>query len=589
MSDIFQTDEYVVNDNPYLDQGSGGGGADLDSLATSTNAIADADLVVSKEGDTWYKKSASKIWDYIKSKIKSVLHVDTGTIADIVNVYGAKNLIPYPFPALYFAGGVKTSNGITFTDMGDGTVKVNGTATGTAILQFALTNYGLPIEGGKKYTLSGCPSGGSASTYKMDARKEANGTTVIAEDIGEGVTFIAPSYSDGYIQIIIRIGTGTTMTNAIFKPMLRLASIQDDTYVPYVPTNKELLSCKLNGIMGAKNLLPYPYYETTKTSNGITFTDNGDGTIKVNGTSTGSTNFSLSPETYSNSIILPVGTYILTGCPSTGSGSTYRLRVVSNTNGTRDMVGADTGQGFIFSVTNSTVRYEIKLDVTSSGVSVNNLVFKPMIRRVEDTDPTWQPYAKTNRELTAVFTSSDTTDANATSWTSVTKLDSRESYSSIFAKMSQMFKNIRYLYKMLGTTDISQIGNGTATGAISSLNSALTTLRYTITNSSNKTNKQMLQSLYDAIKAYDVDVYAKMKILIDYGSSYVDIHTIEFAANSHIDAKSVRYASNVNAVIITMLQMDSIHGMKYTSYNSQNNTVTDESNNVDMQNIKVYF
>lgn len=36
-----------------------------------------------------------------------------------------------------------------------------------------------------------------------------------------------------------------------------------------------------------------------------------------------------------------------------------------------------------------------------------------------------------------------------------------------------MFKNVRYLYKMLGTTDISKIGNGTCTGAISSLNSGL--------------------------------------------------------------------------------------------------------------------
>lgn len=42
-----------------------------------------------------------------------------------------------------------------------------------------------------------------------------------------------------------------------------------------------------------------------------------------------------------------------------------------------------------------------------------------------------------------------------------------------FAKVSQMFKNVRYLYKMLGTTDISKIGNGTCTGAISSLNSGL--------------------------------------------------------------------------------------------------------------------
>ena len=35
------------------------------------------------------------------------------------------------------------------------------------------------------------------------------------------------------------------------------------------------------------NLLPYPYKETTKTSNGITWTINDDGSIKVSGTSTG--------------------------------------------------------------------------------------------------------------------------------------------------------------------------------------------------------------------------------------------------------------------------------------------------------------
>ena len=37
-----------------------------------------------------------------------------------------------------------------------------------------------------------------------------------------------------------------------------------------------------------------------------------------------------------------------------------------------------------------------------------------------------------------------------------------------------MFKNVRYLYKMLGTTDISSIGNGIITGTISTLNSNLT-------------------------------------------------------------------------------------------------------------------
>ena len=35
---------------------------------------------------------------------------------------------------------------------------------------------------------------------------------------------------------------------------------------------------------GAKQMLPYPFYDTTKTDSGITFTDNGNGTLTINGT-----------------------------------------------------------------------------------------------------------------------------------------------------------------------------------------------------------------------------------------------------------------------------------------------------------------
>lgn len=76
-------------------------------------------------------------------------------------------------------------------------------------------------------------------------------------------------------------------------------------------------------------------------------------------------------------------------------------------------------------------------------------------------------------ENTATFTSGDVADGSASAWTNVSKLSSGEKHSSIFKKVSQMFKNVRYLYKMLGTTDISKIGNGTCTGAISSLNDGL--------------------------------------------------------------------------------------------------------------------
>lgn len=62
------------------------------------------------------------------------------------------------------------------------------------------------------------------------------------------------------------------------------------------------------------------------------------------------------------------------------------------------------------------------------------------------------------------FDSAD--DKNPTTWSDVELLTSKEEQRSLFSKISTMFKNIRYLYKMLGTTDISQYSDGTVTGAI---------------------------------------------------------------------------------------------------------------------------
>ena len=72
---------------------------------------------------------------------------------------------------------------------------------------------------------------------------------------------------------------------------------------------------------------------------------------------------------------------------------------------------------------------------------------------------------------TITFTSADNT--NPTAWTDVSVMTSGEKHSSFFNKISTMFRNVRYLYKMLGTTDISQTGSGTVTGAINALNTYL--------------------------------------------------------------------------------------------------------------------
>lgn len=69
---------------------------------------------------------------------------------------------------------------------------------------------------------------------------------------------------------------------------------------------------------------------------------------------------------------------------------------------------------------------------------------------------------------TVAFTSGDTTDPSV--WVDVETLTSGEKHSLLFSKISNMFRNTRFLRKLIGTTSISGIGDGTVTGAIHDLN-----------------------------------------------------------------------------------------------------------------------
>lgn len=70
-----------------------------------------------------------------------------------------------------------------------------------------------------------------------------------------------------------------------------------------------------------KNLIPYPYDETTKTEGGYTFTDNGDGSVTVSGTNTGNE----AEEFYfAHALELPAGDYVL----STDGGAVDNCRIV---------------------------------------------------------------------------------------------------------------------------------------------------------------------------------------------------------------------------------------------------------------------
>ena len=63
------------------------------------------------------------------------------------------------------------------------------------------------------------------------------------------------------------------------------------------------------------------------------------------------------------------------------------------------------------------------------------------------------------------YTSSDVDDGFATSWTTVSKLTSPDTLPNLFAKISQIAKNVRYLYKEL-TENYLPLTGGTMTGRI---------------------------------------------------------------------------------------------------------------------------
>lgn len=77
---------------------------------------------------------------------------------------------------------------------------------------------------------------------------------------------------------------------------------------------------------------------------------------------------------------------------------------------------------------------------------------------------------------TAAFTSGDA--ASPTGWADIGVVASGEKHSSLFRKMSLAVKNLRYLYKLIGTTNISAIGGGTLTGAINALNTGIPALTF---------------------------------------------------------------------------------------------------------------
>ena len=132
-----------------------------------------------------------------------------------------------------------------------------------------------------------------------------------------------------------------------------------------------------------KNLIPYPYSSTTNTVSGITFTDNGDGTITANGTSTGHAFFNVLWN--EDAFPLEPGTYTFSGTAPGSSADKYYMYAANDYNTTYH----DYGDGKTFTLTEkSDIRVFIFIN---TGVTVNNITFKPMLVK-GDTPGVYTPY-----------------------------------------------------------------------------------------------------------------------------------------------------------------------------------------------------
>jgi hypothetical protein len=147
---------------------------------------------------------------------------------------GGKNKLPLTVSRLKsentqgsWSGNVYTQYGVTFTILTDNAnnvigIKVNGTASASNTDFNLYQSLNLPNE---DVIISGCPSGGSTSTYRI--RLGNSGGSYIGADTGNGVTLGGSNVKSASIYI------SGSVSNLIFYPMIRLATETDTSFAPY--------------------------------------------------------------------------------------------------------------------------------------------------------------------------------------------------------------------------------------------------------------------------------------------------------------------------------------------------------------------
>lgn len=251
---------------------------------------------------------------------------DNGKIQDMM-LYGKSEQKRYSGKNLLNATLQTTIvNGVTCTANGDGTYTLNGTATTTTTFDIAQD------VSCSSFRLVGCPVGGAHDvSYELQARTN---NLIYGYDTGDGKNIKA----DENFFIRIRINDGINCNNLLFKPMIVDASLYPDTtyddFEPYtggIPSPNPDYPQEIKSVVNptvkvcGKNLAQ-PLMPTT-TVDGVTVTNNGDGTYTLNGTAIANATFRLDQSGYGKADNLKKykGTYTFSR-----SNTSYEARVMQH-------------------------------------------------------------------------------------------------------------------------------------------------------------------------------------------------------------------------------------------------------------------
>ena len=263
----------------------------------------------------------------------------------------------------------QTINGVTFTVNDDGSVTINGTATSRAQYSITRTTASRPQAfAGQTFTLFNVEGADQnfysyAMSVEQDIRLDSSSKTFTMTQ-------------DDTLYIAIAVLAGKTVNNVTVYPQLELGSVAT-AYEPYksvLPiTGRESVAVEACG----KNLLDFREWKN-EMQNGVTITNNGDGTVTVSGSPSASSG-SDHVFTYSLGDLL---------CPADGKTyTTNTLMRVDKRDGSKEYYGVNTSYTFSADVDSGIIYYLQK----PAQDYVDGETFTPMVN-LGDVMAEYEPY-----------------------------------------------------------------------------------------------------------------------------------------------------------------------------------------------------